>query len=168
MKIPNLGIRHRMLLLGILPAAIIFTVIHITNSESVENALLELAEEILRERTAVIATEIDRGTLQAVTASRTMAMASEHGLFGEREDSMALAKSVLEANPQFTAAYFGYEPNADGQDAQSIESLTKEALCEGGRFIHYYFRELSDDTKISLEPLVGLEKALLRSLQKAG
>ena len=87
MKIPNLGIRHRMLLLGILPAALIFTVIHITNSESVENALLELAEEILRERTAVIATEIDRGTLQAVTASRTMAMAAEHGLFGEREDS---------------------------------------------------------------------------------
>ena len=72
-----------MLLLGILPAAIIFTVIHITNSESVENALLELAEEILRERTAVIAKEIDRGTLQAVTASRTMAMAAEHGLFGE-------------------------------------------------------------------------------------
>ena len=123
MKIPNLGIRHRMLLLGILPAVIIFTVIHITNSQSVENALLELAEEILRERTAVIATEIDRGTLQAVTASRTMAMAAEHGLFGEREDSMALAKSVLEGNPQFTAAYFGYEPDADGQDAQSVRHL---------------------------------------------
>ena len=41
MKLPNLGIRNRMLLLGILPAALIFTVIHVTNSESVENALLE-------------------------------------------------------------------------------------------------------------------------------
>ena len=120
MKLPNLGIRNRMLLLGILPAALIFTVIHITNSESVENALLEFAEEILRERTAVIATEIDRGTLQAVTASRTMAMAAENGLFGEREESMAFAKSILEQNPQFTAAYFGYEPNADGQDSQRL------------------------------------------------
>lgn len=166
MKIPNLGIRHRMLLLGILPAVIIFTVIHITNSQSVENALLELAEEILRERTAVIATEIDRGTLQAVTASRTMAMAAEHGLFGEREDSMALAKSVLEGNPQFTAAYFGYEPDADGQDAQAIDSLPKEALGEGGRFLPYYFRELSDDTKISLEPLVGLEKLYYEGCKK--
>ena len=44
MKLPNLGIRNLMLLLGILPAALIFTVIHVTNSESVENALLEFAE----------------------------------------------------------------------------------------------------------------------------
>ncbi len=139
-----------MLLLGILPAALIFTVIHITNSESVENALLELAEEILRERTAVIATEIDRGTLQAVTASRTMAMAAEHGLFGEREDSMALAKSVLESNPQFTAAYFGYEPDADGQDAQTLDSLPKGALGEGGRFLPYYFREPVSYTHLTL------------------
>ena len=35
-----------------------------TNSQSVENGLLELAEEILRQRTAVIATEIDRGNKQ--------------------------------------------------------------------------------------------------------
>ncbi|MBT3212222.1 MAG: methyl-accepting chemotaxis protein [Planctomycetaceae bacterium] len=158
MKLPNLGIRNRMLLLGILPAALIFTVIHVTNSESVENALLEFAEEILRERTAVIATEIDRGTLQAVTASRTMAIAAENGLFGQREKSMSFAKSILEQNPQFTAAYFGYETNADGRDADASATLPKEALGKDGRFLPYYFRELADDTKISLEPCVGLEK----------
>ena len=94
-----------------------------------------------------------------------MAMAAEHGLFGEREDSMALAKSVLEANPQFTAAYFGYEPNADGQDAQSIDSLPKEALGEGGRFLPYYFRELSDDTK-TLSLLLVLKNSITKAAKR--
>ena len=146
-----------MLLLGILPVAVIFAVVHITNSQSIETVLLEFAEEILHERAGVVATEIDRGTLEAVTAARTMATAAEHGLFGRREESMALARSVLEGNPQFTAAYFGYEPNADGQDAEAGDKLPAEALGEGGRFLPYYFRDQIQESQIKLSPLVLLD-----------
>ena len=86
-----------------------------------------------------------------------MAMAAEHGLFESGKIGMAPAKSVLEGNPKFTAAYFGYEPDADGQDTP-IDSLPKEAR-EGGRFLPYYFRELSDDTKIALSLLLALKNS---------
>jgi len=157
MRLPTVGIRYRMLLLGILPAALIFAGIHLTNTRSIETVLLELAEEILSERAQVIATEIDRGTLEAVTAARTMATAAKHGLFGRRQESMALARSVLEGNPQFTGAYFGYEPNADGLDADAAASLPAEALGAGGRFLPYFFRDRIDESEIKLTPLVLLD-----------
>ncbi|MEY3033129.1 MAG: hypothetical protein RLZZ622_1604, partial [Planctomycetota bacterium] len=157
MRLPTLGIRNRMLLLGILPTAVIFLAVVLLNFQRMQSLLLDLAEEILLERTQVIATEIDRGTLEAVTAARTMATAAEHGLFGRRQESMDLARSVLEGNPQFTAAYFGYEPNADGQDAEAASQLPAETLGEGGRFLPYFFRDRTDESQIKLSPLVLLE-----------
>ncbi|MGA1619611.1 MAG: hypothetical protein ACO37F_14015, partial [Pirellulales bacterium] len=67
MRLPTLGIRNRMLLLGILPTAVIFLAVVLLNFQRMQSLLLDLAEEILLERTQVIATEIDRGTLEAVT-----------------------------------------------------------------------------------------------------
>lgn len=157
MRFPTLGIRYRMLLWGILPAGLIFAAIHITNSQAIEGVLLEFAEEILWERAQVIATEVDRGTLEAVTASRTMALAAEHGLFGRREESLQLARSVLESNPQFTGAYFGYEPNADGQDTDPVAELPEGAVDKDGRFLPYFFRDRTDESKIKLTPLVLLD-----------
>ena len=157
MRLPTLGIRNRMLLLGVLPTAIIFLAVVLLNFQRMQSLLLDLAEEILAERTQVIATEIDRGTLEAVTAARTMATAAEHGLFGRRQESLDLARSVLEGNPQFTAAYFGYEPNVDGQDAAAADSLPAESLGEGGRFLPYFFRDRADESQIKLSPLVLLD-----------
>jgi len=146
-----------MLFLGILPTAVIFLAVVLLNFQRMQTLLLDLSEEILAERTQVIATEIDRGTLEAVTAARTMATAAEHGLFGRRRESLDLARSVLEGNPQFTGAYFGYEPNADGQDAEAAATLPAEALGEGGRFIPYFNRDRADPTAIKLTPLVLLD-----------
>ena len=157
MQLPTLGIRNRMLLLGILPTAVIFLAVVLLNFQRMQGLLLDLAEEILSERTQVIATEIDRGTLEAVTAARTMATAAEHGLFGRRQESLDLARSVLEGNPQFTGAYFGYEPNADGQDAEAAGTLPSDALSEDGRFLPYYFRDRADESQIKLSPLVLLD-----------
>ena len=157
MRLPTLGIRNRMLFLGILPTAVIFLAVVLLNFQRMQTLLLDLSEEILAERTQVIATEIDRGTLEAVTAARTMATAAEHGLFGRRRESLDLARSVLEGNPQFTAAYFGYEPNADGQDAEAAATLPAEALGEGGRFIPYFVRDRTDPAAIKLTPLVLLD-----------
>ena len=157
MRLPTLGIRNRMLFLGILPTAVIFLAVVLLNFQRMQTLLLDLSEEILAERTQVIATEIDRGTLEAVTAARTMATAAEHGLFGRRQESLDLARSVLEGNPQFTGAYFGYEPNADGQDAEAAATLPAEALGEGGRFIPYFVRDRTDPAAIKLTPLVLLD-----------
>jgi methyl-accepting chemotaxis protein len=158
MQSPALGIRRRLLLFGVLPAVLILVGVLALNFTRVRAMLLSFAEEILAERVQVIATEIDRGTLEAVATAKLMAIAAQEELFGHRAESLAFARGVLAAHPQFTAAYYGYEPDADGQDAAAASSgLPAEALGEGGRFIPYWFRDRVDPTQIRLTPLVLID-----------
>jgi methyl-accepting chemotaxis protein len=122
MRLPSIGIRGRMLLLGVLPAAIILAAVLAANFLRTRTLLLGFGEEILHDRARRIAADIDRGTLEAVTAARTMATAAEHGLLGRRLDALRLARDVLESHPDFTGCYFGFEPDADGLDEASAKA----------------------------------------------
>ena len=126
MQIPSIGIRQRMLLFGLLPALLILGCVLWLNYQRLRSLLFEFSEENLRDRVRQVAADIDRGTLEAVTTARTMAIAAESGLFGDRPASLAYAKGVLEANPQFCGAYFGYEPDADGLDKASLEQASRD------------------------------------------
>jgi methyl-accepting chemotaxis protein len=165
MQFPAIGIRLRILLLGILPAVLILAAVLAVNFLRMQSLLLSFGEEVLLDRAKMIAGEIDRGTLEAVTVSRGMALAAEEGFFGRRNESLRLTRRVLDGYPEFTAAYYGYEPDADGGDAAAAEatkkkapgSLPPEALGPDGRFIPYWFRDHSDATGIGLTPLVLME-----------
>ena len=156
MQFPALGIRTRLLLLGALPAVLILAGVLAINFLRMESLLLAFGKDLLLDRARMIAADIDRGTLEAVTAARVMAKAAESGLFGRRAESLRLARDVLESYPQFTGAYFGYEPNADGSAATDA-SVPREALGEGGRFIPYWHRDAGDAATITLTPLVLLD-----------
>lgn len=106
------------------------------------------------------ADEIERANLESITIPKTMAMAQKHGLFGERSASIAYAEEILAQHPQLTGAYFGYEPNADGKDAEFLEVASEDdlrAVDESGRFLPYWYRDHEDDAKILLTPLVDME-----------
>jgi methyl-accepting chemotaxis protein len=122
MRFPSFGIRGRMLLFGVLPAALILAAVLVVNFLRMRTLLLGCGEEILQERVRLIAAQIDRGTLEAVTAARTLAAAAEHGLLGRRLDALRLARDVLESHPDFIGCYFGLEPDADGLDAASARA----------------------------------------------
>jgi len=160
------GIRARLLLFGLLPAAVLLAWILTMNHLRTRHTLLTLGREILLDRVQAIAADIDRDALEAVTAARTMAQAAETGLFGRRAESLRLAREVLEANPRFFAAYYGYEPDADGGDAAAAgaaatspaaapvrDALPREALDQSGRFIPYWFRDPADPAQIRLRQL---------------
>jgi methyl-accepting chemotaxis protein len=154
MQLPALGIRSRMLLLGIVPAVLILTTALAINYFRMQSLLMSFGEEVLLDRAQLVAGEIDRGTLEAVTTARIMALAAEEGLFGRRQESLAFARRVLDTSPQFYAAYFGYEPDADGRDAEAAaEKLPATALGPGGRFIPYWFRSAAEAQNIGLAPL---------------
>ena len=119
MHLPAIGIRTRMLLLGVLPAVAILAAVLGANFLRMRSVLLGFGEEILVDRVKMIAADVDRGTLEAVTAAKTMALAVENGLLGRRLDCLRLARDVLESNPPFVAAYVGFEPDADGLDARA-------------------------------------------------
>ena len=158
MQFPALGIRSRMLLLGIVPAVLILAAALAINYFRMQSLLLSFGEEMLLERAQVIASEIDRGTLEAVTTARIMALAAEEGLFGRRQESLAFARRVLETSPQFYAAYFGYEPDADGRDTEAAaEKLPAKSLGPGGRFIPYWFRKADAAQGIALKPLALMD-----------
>jgi methyl-accepting chemotaxis protein len=88
-----------------------------------------------------------------------MAEAQESGMVGDRARALAFARAVLEAFPELTGAYFGYEPNADGRDSEFVGStaIDPRALGAGGRFIPYWFRDLDDPSVIRLAPLADME-----------
>jgi len=158
MQLPNLGIRTRLLLLGILPAVVILASVLAINYLRMQSLLLSFGQELLLDRVRIIAGEIDRGTLEAVTTARVMALAAEEGLFGRREESLAFARRLLETSPQFYAAYYGYEPDADGHDADPAgRRLPERALGPGGRFIPYWFRKADAPQGIGLSSLTLME-----------
>ena len=157
MKLPPLGIRSRLLLLGILPAAVILAAVLAANFLRMRSLLLSFGEEILRDRVKAIAAGIDRDTREAVTVARGLAMAMENGLLGRRADAIRLARDVLESYPQFTGVSIGLEPNADGLDGKPGPDVPAEALGEGGRFIPYWSRDAANPATLRLNRLVMLD-----------
>ena len=182
--LPSLGIRARMLLLVIVPAAVILSTVILINSLRMRALLLTFGEEILRERARAVAADIDRGTVEAVTAARVMALAADHGLLGRRMESLRFTRGVLESFPEFYGAYFGLEPDADGLDAATaaavagggppaavapprrvadqtspatLAQLPPQAVTAEGRFIPYWFRGRGDADAVMLAPLSGLD-----------
>jgi methyl-accepting chemotaxis protein len=106
------------------------------------------------------AARIETWNMEIVTVPKVMATAQENGLFGHRKESIEYAKHILEMYPQFTGSYFGYETNADGQDAEFMAKASaedKRACNETGRFIPYWFRDKQDTNKIILNPLIDME-----------
>ena len=153
-----------MLLLAVLPTAVVLLGIILYASIVMYQALREENErsmQILADRVAV---EIERGNTRAVLAAQVMAIAQEKGLFGDRVGSVEYARRVLAQYPEFTAAYIGYEPDADHQDRLSSKrrgaGSLRRAVDESGRFLPYWFRDQQDNSKLVLEPLVDMETSL--------
>jgi methyl-accepting chemotaxis protein len=183
--LPTLGIRARMLLMVVLPAALILTTVIVLNSLRMRSVLLTFGEEILRERAHAVAADIERGTTEAVTAARVMALAADHGMLGRRIDSLRFSRAVLAAFPDFYAAYYGFEPDADGLDAATaaavadgprtatamaapppisdqtsagaLATLPPQSVTPEGRFTPYWFRARGSVDTILIAPLSGLD-----------
>ena len=120
-------------------------------------ARVELQLSHLRDAGIKVAQRVDATNAQALDAARIMALAQQSGMFGNRSASLAFAKEVLERFPAFTAAYVGYDPDADGQDAKPHPDLNPRAMDAAGRFIPYWFRDLADPTRIMLNPLLDMD-----------
>ena len=107
-----------MLLFGIVPAGLILTTLVIVTALRMFASARNASEAALRLMADRVAAEIERGNTRAVLASKMLVFAQMDGLFGQRMASLAYARRVLEQLPEFTGAYFAYEPNADGHDQE--------------------------------------------------
>jgi methyl-accepting chemotaxis protein len=155
----GLSLRAKIGLFGVLPVVLILGLQALIRSWHMDRELQARSEANLRAEVEDAVLQIDRTNAVAVDVARVMALAQESGQFGDRVRSLAFARAILDAFPEFTGAYFGYEPNADGHDAESLGAtrLDPKALGDGGRFIPYWFRDLKDPSVIRLAPLIDME-----------
>ncbi len=154
----------RMLVLGILPTALVLLGIIGLLASSMFDALRAQNEHAMQILVDRVAAEIERGNTRAVLMAQVMAAAQTNGMFGDRLASVDYARQILADDPELTGAYFGYEPDADGQDQAYLLPERAEALGNAlgrsGRFIPYWYRAHNDNELLLLEPLVDMESSL--------
>jgi signal transduction histidine kinase/DNA-binding NarL/FixJ family response regulator len=167
----NLRFSHsllgRMLLLGVAPTVLILLVIILFSASQNYSSALIANENQLRSIAGTISREIERGNTRAVVAAKTMALAQENGLFGNRIASTDYARQMLIDFPEFTGADFCYEPNADQNDLAYLHSekaklIPANALDKNGRFLPYWYRgkTAADKDKVFLDNLLDMETSL--------
>ncbi len=124
-----------------------------------KNNLISNAKKMMQYNTETVALKIESKNLEAVTVPKTMAIAQQNGLFGNRNKSTEYVKKILEENPHFTGSYFAYEPNADQNDKTYLTDNPDEqrAMDKNGRYLPYWFVKGS---KIELSPLIDMETSL--------
>jgi methyl-accepting chemotaxis protein WspA len=106
----------------------------------------------------IVANEVEDANMRATDAAELLAVSQTAGLFGQRQQSSDLAYALLLRFPYLTGAYFGYEPNADGQDSSATDT-TRNTLTmnANGRFLPYWFRDSAANGRLALTPLVDME-----------
>ena len=154
----------QLLVKGFLPLIVVMIIALAINEFFYFKSQLQSESQKLALLTQQIATKVEASNQLAVMAANTMAQAQQSGMFGQRETSSDYAKAVLIDNPQFTGAYFGYEPNADGLDGQSQNTSIDDPKAAwfdvNGRFLPYWFRSPRDNQIIEVEPLKDMTTSL--------
>lgn len=156
------GLRARIILSGALPVVLTLLVVTVVLVAQLYDSMRGRAMLKIEQATTATAAEINRSNLESITVPKIMALAQQNGMFGKRSESIRYAQQVLQKHPQFTGAYFGYEPDADGADKDSLANATGDAAKandDKGRFLPYWFRDQKDPSVIHLKPLVDMEKS---------
>ncbi|MGI2323210.1 MULTISPECIES: methyl-accepting chemotaxis protein [unclassified Methylococcus] len=154
-------VRARLLLACVLPLSLAMVSMLGVVIWNYYRDLVRESELRLRAEVNEAGLRIDLANVTALTVPKTMALAQEAGLFGNRLVSLEFARRILEAFPEFTGAYFGYEPDGDGHDrtASQTGEVPSDAVSREGRFLPYWFRDREDPLRIRLSPLVNTESS---------
>ncbi|MFQ3671858.1 MAG: methyl-accepting chemotaxis protein, partial [Verrucomicrobiia bacterium] len=157
----KLGLRPKLIFFGLGPALLVLLAISLFSLLELRSFLVHLQTDEIVDELHSAAHQIEQEAIRAKAVVRTMAFAQENGLFGRRAESSALARTILERSPFLTGAYFGYEPNADGQDASALRSsLDPKTMDAQGRFLPYWHRDLQHPDTLVVAPLVDMETSL--------
>ena len=139
------SILGRSLAMGVLPTALVLAVVLTSNGIRAFSSSTAALENDLRDRTRIAVDRIQRDNAQAALLTKTLAEVQEVGMFGRREETLALLRRVAKSNPNFRGAYIVYEPASDGTDAAALASTTlpPESMDATGRFVPYVRNDAS-------------------------
>jgi len=151
--------RGRLIVSFVFSSVVFIIILGILFYTIMANKLISNAEKMIIYNTQSVALKVEKANLEAITVSKTMALAQVNGLWGRRKESINYAYDILKQNPWFTGAYFGYEPNADQDDKAYLinHPLEAAAMDANGRFLPYWFVRQKE---IEMTPLVDMESSL--------
>ncbi|MFM7259121.1 MAG: methyl-accepting chemotaxis protein [bacterium] len=150
----------RLFFFGILPATVVVAGILAWGAVEKFESLEVKAEDALTRAALEVGARVEESNATSIAIARAIAAQQVAGLFGKRELTIDLLKATLATTPGITAAYVGYEPDADGGDAAARASGPAEWSDGSGRFLPYIFRDWKRGDAISVKPLVDFESGL--------
>jgi len=156
---------RQILLAGVLPAVLVIVVLLVVDLVQGTREVSAVQTRIALAEARAFAHAVESWNRKMFSVVEGIRQSAQSGFFGRRRESLRLLRSVLEANPEYEGVCFGYEPNADGEDAKELASLRagdSQALPEmamdpTGRFIPYFFRDNHQGRAINLKRLSGWE-----------
>jgi methyl-accepting chemotaxis protein WspA len=154
--------RKKILLSSVLPVAIIMLAVTLIVIDQMRSRMLEAARDQIQIELTTAAQVIEHGNQETIAIARGLATAQRAGFYGRRQESLEVARQVLEDNLHLIGSYIAYEPNADGGDRAWLRQVTENhgSTSSSGRFIPYWFRAPNAGGTITLEPLVEMETSL--------
>ena len=159
----------QLMILGVLPTTLVMAGIVAYNRWNSYTGMLSEQERALVSTAKLSAAVIEDSNNNILNLVQVVARVQEAGMFGQRAETLAMLDALLRSNPDLIGICVGYEPNADGKDAQSLAdaSLPRESMDPGGRFIPYVWRDWSAGDRISMKNLTNLSTGLYYGGMKA-
>lgn len=160
-KIRNSKIKTRIIIYSGLTFTFILAIIIGLGGIRMHQTLIEKSESHILQNVLSVSLEIEKQNIEAVALTKTMALAQENGLFGNRESSLKYIKAIVESDLNITGSCYGYEPNADGKDLLYRNNPKfKDAHDKNGRFIPYWYRNQTNPNLLILTQLIDMETSL--------
>jgi len=158
----RMSLGRKTILFGLVPLIAITVVVGALIVVRSREVALDDGRAMLIDHAGAVAAAIEQDNILAASVIRTMALAQERGMFGDRAATLSFVEGVLERFPQILGADIAYEPDADGNDAASLASdLPPLAMDATGRFLPYLVRrDPADPSALTLETLTGMESSL--------
>ncbi len=150
----------RFMLLGAIPVMLAIGAIVSLGAFDEYRDLRKVEERLMAAGVGGGAAELSTRNDRWNNVAQVMALAQTNGLFGQRNASIELARSMTATLPLIIGTYYAYEPNADGQDAAALKSadLPHEAMDSTGRFLPYLYLDPASHVRtIRLKPNTGME-----------
>lgn len=149
----------RLLLFGVLPASL--TLVALVAYESRENLSRYRAdqEQLLTITGQAIGRQFDSQSRSALDIAAFLAKSQETGLFGKRDESVNLMKSLLQTTPSVTGVYVDYDPSAANQNIDP-STLHAGSISPSGRFTPYIWRDWTKGDVISIKPSIDQDTSL--------
>ncbi|MFZ4732663.1 MAG: methyl-accepting chemotaxis protein [Pirellulales bacterium] len=154
MQTPLFGIRRRLVLLGLVPAALILGTLAWFTAGQVRALVIESAGEVLAARAEAIAARIEQSTIAATTAARTLAMAMESLPVDDTAAAERISREMVVGQPAFLAAAVILEASGAGEGAGGEPT--------GARWV----RSPVDDIRIDREPVVASTESPLATCRQ--